>query len=494
MYILAVQSNKMNILFKIINSLNKEESRFYKLFAGRTSIGNVRKDILLFDFIKQNGEDYDEQIISEELYQDNKNSFYQLKNRLYKDLNKSMMLQHMGKEKDIFILHFVLLSRVYKRKGKVELSFHYLKKAEKEAENIEAFELLSIIYSEILTLSYDMVSVNVEEYIEKKRNNNERLSWDQEMDLLLAAVLYRIKTAQNFSKIDESVNEILQKTLDNYSKNKKIPKSPKFRIKVYQVVSRILLQQHDFDALEEYLVHTYKEFTKDKMFTKSNHEQKLTMLAYLTNCLFKTHKYKQSLAYAEILKSSMNEYAGFLKDKYLFYYYNSLVINYSLSDKNKALEVLKEAKNNDVIQNLPTFSAFIYLNTALIYYDQEKLSLSAKNLSRLMLQDDFVNIGKSFQLKIHIAELIVRYDLNQTDVIDSKIKHIKKSYKILLKDANFNRDKQLIEIIDSLMYCNNLETDKKLLKKITTLSVVITDEQADDIDVINYNIWLKNLI
>jgi len=484
----------MNILFEIINSLNKEESRFYKLFAGRTNISDSRKDILLFDFIKQNGEEYDEQIISKELYQDNKNSFYQLKNRLYKDLNKSMMLQHMGREKDIFILHFVLLSKIYKRKGKVELAFHYLKKAEKEAENIEAYELLSIIYSEILTLSYDMVSINVEEYIEKKRNNNDRLSWDQEMDLLLAAVLYKIKTAQNFSRNDESVNEILQKTLDNFSKNKKIPKSTNFKIKVYQLVSRILLQQHDFDALEEYLIHTYKEFMKDKVFTKSNHEQKLTMLAYLTNCLFKTRKYKQSLVYAEILKSTMNEYEGFLKDKYLFYYYNSLVINYSLSDKNKALEVLKEAKNNDIIQNLPTFSVFIYLNTALIYYDQKKLSLSAKNLSRLMLQDDFINIGKSFQLKIHIAELIVRYDLTQTDVIDSKIKHIKKSYNNLLKDANFNRDKQLIEIIDSLIYCNSLTTDKKLLKKITTLSGIITDEQADDIDVINYNVWLNNLI
>jgi len=483
-----------NILFEIINSLNKEESRFYKLFAGRTNIGDTRKDLILFDFIKQNGEEYDEKIISEELYKDNKNSFYQLKNRLYKDLNKSIMLQHMGREKDIFILHFVLLSRVYKKKGKGELALHYLKKAEKEAEEIEVYELLSIIYSEILTLSYDMVSINVEEYIEKKRNNNERLSWDQEIDLLLAAVLYKIKTAQNFSKNDESVNEILEKTLDNFSKNKKIPKSTKFKIKVFQVVSRILLQQHDFDALEEYLIHTYKEFIKEKIFTKLNHEQKLTMLAYLTNCLFKTRKYKQSLVYAEILKSSMNEYEGFLKDKYLFYYYNSLVINYSLSDKNKALEVLKEAKNNDVIQNLPTFSVFIYLNTALIYYDQEKLSLSAKNLTRLMLQDDFVNIGKSFQLKIHIAELIVRFDLNQTDVIDSKIKHIKKSYNNLLKDDNFNRDKQLIEIIDSLIYCNNLTTDKKLLKKITSLSVIITDEQADDIDVINYNVWLNSLI
>ena len=232
----------MNILFDIINSLNKEESRFYKLFAGRTNSGSERKNLLLFDFIKQNGEEYREDEISEELYKDNKNGFYQLKNRLYKDLNKSMMLQHMGKEKDIFILHFVLLSRVYKRKGNVKLSFHYLQKAEKEAENIEAYELLSIIYSEILTLSYDMVSVNVEEYIEKKRANNEQLSWNQEIDLLLAAVLYKIKTAQNFSKNDESVNEILQKTLDNFSKNKKIPKSPKFRIKVYQVVSRILLQ------------------------------------------------------------------------------------------------------------------------------------------------------------------------------------------------------------------------------------------------------------
>ena len=484
----------MNILFEIIHSLNKEESRFYKLYAGRTNSGDTRKDLILFDFIKQTGEEYDEKLISEELYQDNKNSFYQLKNRLYKDLNKSMMLQHMRKEKDIFILHFVLLSRVYKRKGKVELALHYLKKAEKEAENIEAYELLSIIYSEILTLSYDMVSINVEEYIEKKRNNNDRLSLDQEMDLLLAAVLYKIKTAQNFSKNDESVNEILQKTLDNFSKNKKIPKSPKFRIKVYQVVSRILLQQHDFDALEVYLIHTHKEFTKDKIFTKSNHEQKLTMLAYLTNCLFKTHKYKQSLAYAEILKSSMNEYGGFLKDKYLFYYYNSLVINYSLSDKNKALEVLKEAKNNDIIQNLPTFSVFIYLNTALIYYDQKKLSLSAKNLSRLMLQDDFVSIGKSFQLKIHIAELIVRYKLNQTDVIDDKIKHIKKTYNNLLKDPDFNRDKQIIKIIDLLIYCNNLTADKKLLKKITDLSLMITDEKADDTDVINYNVWLKNLI
>ena len=70
----------MNILLEIISSLDKEEIRFYKLFAGRTNSSYARKDILLFDFIKQNREEYNEQIISDELYKDNKNSFFQFFN------------------------------------------------------------------------------------------------------------------------------------------------------------------------------------------------------------------------------------------------------------------------------------------------------------------------------------------------------------------------------------------------------------------------------
>jgi len=482
----------MNILQKIIATLNKEESRFYKLFASRTNSNKERKDVLLFDYIKRHNEDYDEQYISKKLYKDNKNAFYQLKNRLFKDLNKSMMLQHLSREKDIYILQSVLLSRVYKRKGDVDLSFYYLKKAESKAESVEAFELLSIIYAEILKLSYDMVSINVEEYIEKKRENTERLNWVQEIDLLLAAVMYKIKTAQNFGAKGESVNEILQDVLKNFAENKKIPKSPKFRIKVYQLVSRILLQSHDFVALEEYLLHTFKEFNQDKIFTKTTHEEKLSMLTYLTNCLYKTHKLKKSLDYAEKLKNAMNEHGGFLKDKYLFYYYNALVINYSALDKSHALKILDEARRNTIIKQLPTYTVFIYLNTALIYFDQGKNRSAIKNLSRLLLHDDFVDIGKSFQLKIQIASLIIRFQLGDFDTIESRIKYIKRTYKETLSLNEFKRDLSVIEIISKLMFCNNLNQDKNLLKKINQFITLIDDETADDIDVINYNLWLKS--
>ena len=482
----------MNILQKIIATLNKEESRFYKLFTSRTNRLKERKDVVLFDYIKHHIEDYNEDFIAKKLYKENKNAFYQLKNRLLKDLNKSLMLQHLPKEKDIYILQSILLSRIYKRKGDVELSFYFLKKAEDKAKEIEAFELLSIIYTEIIKLSYDMVSIDVEEYIAKQKENKTKLDQVQEIDQILAAASYRIKTVQNFSGKNDAVLNVLEKVVKEFAKNKDIPKSPKFRFKVYLTISRILLQKHDFAALEEYLLHTYKEFSKDKIFNKTNHEHKLMMLIYLTNCLYKTHKLKKSLEFAEILRKGMGEYGGFLRDKFLFYYYNALVINYSVLDKKEALKILEEARKNRIIKQLPTYTVFIYLNTALVYFDQGKYRMAIKNLSRLLLHNDFVDIGKSFQLKIYIASLIIRFELGDSDTIESILKYIHRIYKEVLSNEDFSRDTQLIEIISKLIYCNNLKQDKKLLAKINTLVAEISDDTADDVDVINYNIWLKS--
>ena len=257
-------------------------------------------------------------------------------------------------------------------------------------------------------------------------------------------------------------------------------------------MSRILLQNHDFAALEEYLLHTFKEFSTDKIFSITTHEEKLSMLTYLTNCLCKTHKLKKSLEYAEKLKSSMDEYGGFLKDKFLFYYYNALVINYASLDKNQALKILDEARKNPIIKQLPTYTVFIYLNTALVYFDQKKYRMAIKNLSRLLLHDDFVDIGKSFQLKIQIASLIIRFQLGDFDTIESKIKYLRRTYKETLSLDEFFRDLSVINIISELMYCNNLNQDKKLLEKIDGLISIIDDNTADDVDVINYNLWLKS--
>ena len=260
---------------------------------------------------------------------------------------------------------------------------------------------------------------------------------------------------------------------------------------MFQAISRTFLQQNDFISLEKYLKKTYKDFIKHNIFNKNNHEQKLMMLTYLTNSLYKNGKMSESLLVAEELNRAMNDFDAFLKNQFLFYYYNALVINYSNLDKKKALEILNKAKKNKIIQSLPVFGSFIYLNTGLIYYDQKKYKIAIKHFSRLILQTDFVSLSSSLQLKILIAELIIRHQLKQTDIIYEKVRKIKKQYKKELTENN--RDLQILLIIEKLIYCANIYVDKKLQEEIERIKIPSLNENAENTDIINYNNWLTSI-
>ena len=127
----------------------------------------------------------------------------------------------------------------------------------------------------------------------------------------------------------------------------------------------------------------------------------------------------------------------------------------------------------------------------LIYYDQKKYKMSIKHFSRLILQKDFVNLSLQFQLKIIIAELIVRYKLNQTDIIEEKIKQTRRKYKNNLIENN--RDHHILLLLEGLIYCNNIRSDKKLQSKIKQVQSMELNSSADNTDIINYNEWLSSL-
>ena len=477
----------MKFLYNIIQSLSKEEIRFYKLFVGRTKQSKERKDLILFDLIKNSpSEDVNKKAIDK--LKVKSNNYYQLKNRVYHDLNNSIVWQHISKDHQSQSFSFVLLSRVYKNKGELEIAYHYLKTAEKEGIKNELYEILSIVYSEIIELSHELISVDLDHYLKLKKENSLVVQEIDEIDALLAKLMYDIKTKQNFAKSDASVLELLSKYYKENAKKKTVLDSPRFRLRLFKMYSRLLLQKEDYTSLEQFLVRTYNDFVSDGLFNRSNHNDKLTLLTYLTNCFYKTKQYSKSLEFAEILNVAMKEFDGFLNEKYVFYYFNSLVLNYAIEDKEKALDVLKEAKNNASIKKLPAYISFIYLNTSLIYFQQEKYSLASTNISRLIQQHDFLSLDKVFQLKLLIVELIIRLELNQEDRILKQVRFINKEYKSLLSQDQLKRDAQVLELI--VMVLNK----EDISSKVESITSSKSDEQSRSIDIISYNDWMKTLL
>lgn len=160
----------MDILNQIVLGLNKEDIRHYKLMAKRMYDNRERKDLELFDYIRRVGDKYDDDKISKKLFPGNdKNLFYKLKNRLIEDINESILVLHYDND-DVMYVHYLLaLVRYYFANNKQALAFRFVTKAEAKAIKIEDYELLDIIYGWYIKLSNEIVSVDPESYIEKRK-------------------------------------------------------------------------------------------------------------------------------------------------------------------------------------------------------------------------------------------------------------------------------------------------------------------------------------
>ncbi len=477
-------------LYDIIEILNKEETRNLKIFLKRTNAHDARKDVVLFDYIRKNKDNVNEEQLLKNLYgkTENKNSFYRLKNRLMNDINKSLLLLHYDKNEFTVVLNLISLAKLFNSKGEFTIAYGYLKQAEQKANKNEFFDLLDLIYSDLIKLSHESVEFDPIEYIKKRKKNHVRLHVLQEIDDLLAALVHRIKISQNYSTHNYQFTDVLKKTVDDFIDNEEVKKSPILQLKIYHSISRILLQQRDFVSLEDYLKLTYSDFIKRGLFNKSNHDTKLQMLTYLVNSLFKNQKIEESLELTQTLYEAMGEYDKLLFDKYLFYYYNSLVINYQVSDKPKAISVLLEAKTKKEIQQLPFYTIFVYLNLAVLYFDTKDIKKARKNLATLKLSDSFKDMDAVFRLKVNIVELLTFYEYGDIDLFDYHLNFIRKEFKDILVKEVYQREKIFISIVAKMDSLNK----KDLQQKVKDFIQLPTASESAENDIIDYNDWLKS--
>ena len=485
----------MDILNRVVGDMNKEQVRFFKLYLSNDASRDDRLDVQLFDYMRRSGENYDEAKIVRKLYpHGSKNSFYRLRNRLLSDVNKSLLLQHMEEDDSLHTLYLLSLEKYHLSRNNFKVALFFLKKAESEARVAENYELLDIIYGDFIRLSNDMPDLNPEHYIGLRKANQHHIKQLRAIDDVLAVVSRKMKLTQNFSSDANPVLSLLQKAIRQYSTDKDLSKSPKLRFRIYHSVTQILLQRRDYATLEQYLLSTWKEFNQEKLFTRNYHDTKLQMLVYLINTLFKNEKLKESLKFTEKLRSCMDEFQGIHFDKYLFYYYNSLVINYSRVDRNKAIETLSEMKAIEKIRSVAYYEFFIYLNLAVCYFDLKDFHQSIRHFNKLFILDGFAATDRALQFKISIAELMVRYELKNFDVLEQKLKLIRKDYKDFIKRRSSSREALMISILSCLIEKESLRSEKSLLSQARQLIINPAKKESGDADILNYASWLRDKI
>lgn len=481
----------MDILNNLVGVMNKEEVRNFKLWLQSTNASGQRKDVALFDYIRKAEDKYNEDDIFKKLYGGtDKNSFYRLKNRLQEDIGYNLATLHFDKNDSNSLYLYLSLYNIFTSRNQPQLAIYYLRKAEKRAGKSENFEVLDMVYANFVRLSADLPEINPEKYIEQRKENAVKLNQIREADQVLAAVTYRLKLSQNYGKRDVGLLKLLDNTIREFANDDSMKNSKTFQTRVFRAVSQVLIQNHNFPELEKYMLVTYSRFVKEKWFDKSNHEIRLQMLVYIINALFKNRKFKESLDYAETLGEEMSAFNNLLYDKYLFFYYNALVINYAQIDITRGLKALDELEKEMKGKKNSYYEFFIYLNKANLLFFQRRTNEAIRNLVKMNTNDYYKKADNSFKLKIAVAECIMHCESGDPETTTKRVEQVKKDFKNLLNTTDFKREQVMLGLIPKLSAIADINADAKLLKEVKKFVQAPVKSSVEDGEVLRYRSWL----
>jgi hypothetical protein len=484
----------MDTLHSLIRSLTKEELRAFKLYSQRYASGADGLSSRLLDMMRK--EDVaDEETIFGKIYGANgdKNTYYRLKNRLQEDVCDTLVMLHFGRSETNHLHRAICTYNILMQKSKPELAYHFIRKAEKKARETENYELLDLIYANIVKLSNEVMGINPEEYISKQTANAKMLDRLRQMDQVLATLNYRIKVTQNFQKGNDSLLKLVDKTVRDFSKDKSISDNRAFQIKIYRIISQAMVQQNKFKELESFLLRTYSVFKSKNWFDRETHDVQLQMLVYITNTFITQNKFTDAVSYSNQLGVEILKYDRLHYEKYMFFYYNNLLIINIDTDYQKALTVLSDFESAAGKGSNSYYDQFINLNRSLLYFKMGKIEDAIRALTKLYINDNYKKADRSFKLKVEIAEAIMQYEANDNQTANKRIKQIRKAYKDMIGEEMFADDKAILDILQNLTLADGKKIDAKTLRKINSLIKEMKEKEEITTHVIDYQKWLEAL-
>ncbi len=419
----------------IIQVLGKEEVRMFKLLVSRVDTAHDRKTLELFDLIrkeKREGRSIDTKTLTVELYGEdspkNRNRLYVLKNRLQRELSRSLNFHHHEFDNEQRCIQQFLLARTLRKKGHQKLARRLYEKTLKEAEKHDLFLVQEMVFQELVTLSARDTTLDLDGLLEKRGENETKLNFLQESQNAMAIVNHQLAKS-NFARKGEDIMSVMQQVRDRLQNYESIFNSPKGRIRIFNLTSQMLLQANNFEQLEVYLKDEYQEFQRLQFFDRNTHRTKLIMLIWLINTTFKNYKFEESIDYCGELKAGLEEYNRRYYPSFIPNYYLGLVNNYTcLGQSDRALILLKSVVQKEQKLTESEMGVYIFLNLANVHYEQNHLDKALETLAKSIRLPAFQNLSPLNQLLLHLFELALLYEQGDYEYQLTRIEQIKKKF------------------------------------------------------------------
>jgi len=468
----------MNIIFAIIKTLSKEERiGFIQYLKHKNRRGDV-KNIQLFKLIEAgNAVNLDVKIYGKPA----KNAYHALSKRLQDALIDFVASKSFDGEasEELEILKLLLASRIFFECSQYRVAFKTLKRAEKNALELDLYGILNeIYYTKIQYLHLDD-SLVLQEVIEVSNTNMKFFQKEHQLNMVYASIKEGLKNTKN-----KTINDIVSEAFLNFDVKMDSSLTYKSLYQLMSITSTVAKEKSNYYDIVPFMVEAYDVLHRKKNTADKHLFYHIHILEMMATNSFRNKEFNVSMKFINQMELEMQKREG----KYYKVFVDRLVVlkalNYNFTGMHtNAIALLQQSTGDSLDAKLVLI---------MCQFQQGNCSEAYTVFKKLNHSDAWYlkKKGRIWVLKKNILEILILIELDKLDLVLMRLQSFKRKFEKQLVEMGEKRALNFIKVV-RYYYENPKDVTSATFKEKVESSFDWVGPKKEDIFVMSFYAWLK---
>ncbi|QJP33759.1 hypothetical protein F0365_04735 [Nonlabens sp. Ci31] len=424
----------MNDLNTLISSLSSDEVGAFLAFAKAKNQRTDVKNIQLFQLIRKGVRvDLDVKIYGKA----NKNALHALQNRLKENLVDFTATRGFSSDsqEEMQLFKLVLAARIFLEREQYSIGFKTLKKATVKALSLESYAILQEIYYTHVPYAHLDPKTTLEQIITAYQENEKRYLIESRLVMVYATLQKTLKAHPT------NVYQVIKQQLAVFDISIDQNLSFKSLYQLMRVVTDAATLTSDYAGVSIFMNHIYDIVEKKKHLADKHLYYHLEILYLMAGTCFRNKDFIRSQRLVGKLQVEMQKQKGTYKKQFLGRALLLQALNHNYTgDPVRALEEIQQIQKPDLSAQL------VYIT---FLFQQQDFIRARKKMNDFYHSDPFYEKkeGALWVIQKNILEILIYIELQQPDLVASKMRSFIRRFKGRLEDLNEQRVLVFIKLL-----------------------------------------------
>ena len=476
----------MDDLSTLVHSLDEKEQLEFQFFIQRNRNKKQRKDLALFRAIVS-GETYKGEGYKQ-LEIPNANAYHAVRRRLYRHLSDFILLRAVQEDMNSIsrVNGMLSVARHLFEAGSGKVAWKTLERAEKLANDNELFEALN----EIFLLQAEMIEQvpdgRLPEIIARYEKNKEKLILSERIAIAKSMVRQKVLKFKKEGR-DIDLAAVLKDSVKAFELQEQMLDSPKLLYGMLSTIRESVIASKDFHSFGPIVENAFASLKE-----KGDHYNNTRILYMLAHAKYRNKRFASAecdLATMEVeLVHCDRMFRRQMMHKLLQLRAGNLLFLEELARSIDILEGLLQDKflNEHSANN-------VRLNLVVYHFLNSDPKQARETLKRLQHSDKWYkeHMGIEWSLKRDLLELLLFHELNEPDLVSSRLRSIQRRYKELFHQKTYKRVQVFLALIKEYME-NETLIDLHALEEKVEVSWDWLPKEEEDLQAMMFFAWFRS--